>query len=256
MIAYYEFNTNAEYVCQVVTTDVDHFPTYGHFRVQELKIVLNVMSRIVSPTNCVPVGQQAMMKFLIDSQMHIVALDATQETIRFVRDAGIHLEAGKKPQVHSCRVIACMFGEPHPDDRYQSVIYSRVIDPDAYGVIPTTTPARQERLGLRWTERTRSVSRWVEGSMKVKEFKGHSIPSKLFAYLYQHDKHCSAMELMNHVWGKGSGSLDALRHHIGFVKKLLKPLGVTVDCTRSVGYTLLELTSDGHECETSTLIDP
>jgi hypothetical protein len=184
-----------------------------------------------------------MLKFLIDSQMHVVPLDAAQETVRFIRDAGIHLEAGEKPRVHSPRVIACKFGEPNPDNRYQQVIHSRVIDPDEYGVIPSPTPDRQGPLGLRYEEKTRSVWRGVGGSTKPAEFNGKSIAFRIFVYLYHHTDHCSNKELMDHAWGPGLGDIDSLRHHIGLIKKLLAPLGVTVNCRRSVGYILAECNS-------------
>jgi DNA-binding winged helix-turn-helix (wHTH) protein len=84
----------------------------------------------------------------------------------------------------------------------------------------------------------------------VANFAGKENPWKIFQLLCRiYPSITPKADLLNSVWGEGEGSEESLFAHLTSVRKIIKPLGLTVKNTRKVGYRLAELS--GHQTRIS-----
>lgn len=247
--AYYAYKAGDEYLCEVMAADLRPFPSFGSNAPSSvLKIVLLVRSRVIAPGTIEPVGHQAVTWVLVDKDLCVIGDDAA----RFVREAGIRIRRGEKPEIDENRVVACEFGEPDLEFGFQPLIRGRPVNPASYGTAPVPKPAGRKPFGLQWNECTRFV--WRKKGVLKKEagFGGHSIPFKILLYIINHtysDNYgnamfCSTDELLHHIWDKASRDeptcANTLQKHIGFIRGQIKPLGLSIECERSKGYKLTE----------------
>ena len=240
--AYHQYDTGSEYLCEVIAADLRPFPSFGpDAPCMALKIVLIVRSRVIDAGNTEPVGHEAMLWVPVDKDLHVLGLKRE----KFVRDAGIHLDRGRKPEIDPSRVVACRFGDPDPEFGYQPVLLCQVIDPAAYSMVPTPKLNHSKPFGLDWDERTCVVWRMVRKRKKEAKFGGNVIPLCLLRYLCDNiGQYCSNRRLSDYVWDKirryDPPDANTIQKHIGFIRKQIKPLGLKVDCQRTIGYQLAE----------------
>jgi hypothetical protein len=76
------------------------------------------------------------------------------------------------------------------------------------------------------------------------DFAGKELPWKIFKLLCRnHPSSVPTEEILNTVWGTGSGSRDSLFAAMTAVRAIIKPLCLDVKSVRKVGYKLIELAS-------------
>ena len=178
--AYHRYDTESEYLCEVIAADLRPFPSFGpDAPCMALKIVLNVRSHVIDAGKTEPVGHEAMLWVTVDNDLHVAGLKRKQ----FVSDVGIHMNRGRKPEIDPSRVVACRFGDPDPEFGYQPVLLCQVIDPAAYSMVPTPKLNHSKPFGLNWDERTRVVWRMVRNRKKEAKFGGYVIAFDIAMYL-------------------------------------------------------------------------
>jgi hypothetical protein len=106
-----------------------------------------------------------------------------------------------------------------------------------------SSPLMQGPLGI-----TLDRGEWqARRGQAVADFAGKELPWLVFQHLCRSHPHSvPAKQLLNVAWGQGQGSNETLFAHLTAIREIIKPLGLTVQNNRKVGYKLTELPALDH----------